>query len=220
MLVEPSRSIRSVDEHTNPPMLSQLFNARVSDDVDATVIAARSGNLSAQSELVCRYRRRVGGLLKSMVFRHSDLEELVQVTFIKMSRQLHLLRDPGLFKSWIFTLARNTAIDHMRQQRRERMVLVDEPALARMEVETADTAKDIMEAFEIALTRIAPIDQTLLRMRIHGDSYEAIAASTGLSVVVIKGRLCRVRPKLKLLLARAATLSDEGDGKGQRRGAA
>ena len=179
----------------------------IADNIGAIVIAARSGNLIAQSELVHRFRRRLAGFLKTIVLRRSDLDELVQVTFIKMSRQLHVLRDSAQFESWIFTLARNTAIDHIRRLRRERTVIVEEMPGDFAKCDKVDGARDILEAFEIALAHISPLDRTLLKMRIHGDSYQIIAATTGLCVPVVKGRLCRVRPRLKLLVAAAGSTS-------------
>ena len=172
-------------------------------DLIALVCAGSMGDFCAQSELVRRYRRRLSGFLRPFVLRQSDVDELRQVAFIKMSRQFHLLREPTQFETWLFTLARNTAIDFIRRQRRERAVLVEEVFHEAPESDSHRRVAEIMEDFELALTQLTPTDQELLKMRVRGDSYQFIAVRTGLTVVTIKGRLCRVRPKLKALMETA-----------------
>lgn len=50
-------------------------------------------------------------------------EELTAVTFEKAWRKRHRYRrDIAKFSTWVFTIARRTAIDHMRQQNRNRIV--------------------------------------------------------------------------------------------------
>lgn len=169
-------------------------------DLITLVCAGSTGDSSAQSELVRRYSRRLSGFLRPFVFRRSDVDELRQIAFIKMSRQLQLLREPAQFETWLFTLARNTAIDFIRRQRRERAILIEDMFYEEPTSESTRRVAEIMEEFKLALTHLSPVDQNLLKMRVYGDSYQLMSARTGLTVVTIKGRLCRVRPRLKALM--------------------
>ncbi len=186
-----------------PRSRNTLEKGPTETDLMALVCAGRMGDIFAQSELVRRYSRRLSGFLRPFVIRHSDVDELRQVAFIKMSRQFHLLREPTQFETWLFTLARNTAIDFIRRQRRERAVLVEEVCHEAPESDSHRRVAEIMEDFELALTHLSPVDRDLLKMRVRGDSYQFISVRTGLTVVTIKGRLCRARPRLKALMETA-----------------
>ncbi|MBI4622479.1 MAG: hypothetical protein HY736_04555 [Verrucomicrobia bacterium] len=81
----------------------------------AIVLRAQSGDLNAQSELVRRYTARVSGFVRPIISQPSAVEDVAQMVFIKMVRRLGLLRDPMTFESWLFTLARNAALDYIRR---------------------------------------------------------------------------------------------------------
>ena len=166
--------------------------------------AAAGGELAAQSELVRRYTARVAGFVRTLVFEPSAIEDIVQMAFVKMVRQFPALRDPAGFESWLFRIARNTAMDFLRQQRRQQALFV--PADDRFEApdQTRPLAvREILEALEIALRPLPAVDQCIVKLLIQGNSYKFIAARTGLSIIAIKGRLCRTRPKLRLVVGTA-----------------
>jgi RNA polymerase sigma-70 factor, ECF subfamily len=159
---------------------------------------ARIGNLDAQGELVRRYTARISGFVRPIVMQPSMVEDVVQTIFIKMVRRLRLLRSSAAFESWLFRMARNTAVDFIRRRRCRPIAVEDEAPLEN----AVDTSSDrvvgeIMEAFELAIRRLNPVDQQLVRMIVDGHSYTIAAEQTGLSVGAVKVRLCRVRPYLR-----------------------
>jgi RNA polymerase sigma-70 factor (ECF subfamily) len=158
----------------------------------------RIGDMAAQSELVRRYTPRIGGFVRPIVGQPSAVEDVVQVVFIKMARRIRLLRSSEAFESWLFRLARNTALDFVRRRQCRPITVDDETRLEN----TADTSSErvvgeIKEALELALRRLNPVDQKLVRMIVEGHSYTLAAAEAGLSVGAVKVRLCRVRPFLR-----------------------
>lgn len=159
---------------------------------------ARIGDLSAQSELVRRYTARISGFVRPIIMQPSAVEDVVQVVFIKMFRRFRLLRNSAAFESWLFRLARNTALDFIRRRRCRPVAVDDERVLDNTIDDNSERAVgDIMEAFEIAIRRLNPVDQNLVRMIVDGHSYTIAAEQTGLSVGAVKVRLCRVRPFLR-----------------------
>lgn len=159
---------------------------------------ARIGNLEAQSELVRRYTARISGFVRPIVAQPSAVEDVVQIVFIKMVRRLRLLRSSAAFESWLFRLARNTAVDFIRRRRCRPIAVDDEKQLENtIDHSSHRVVDEIMEAFEVALKRLNPIDQALVRMIVEGHSYEVAAARTGLTIGAVKVRLCRVRPFLR-----------------------
>ncbi len=151
-----------------------------------------------------RYTARISGFVRPIVAQPSMVEDVVQTIFIKMVRRLRLLRNSLAFESWLFRLARNTAVDFIRRRRCRPIAVEDERELENaVDHDSGRTVDEIMEAFEIAIRRLNPIDQHLVRMIVDGHSYGAAAAQTGLTVGAVKVRLCRVRPFLRCSVGEA-----------------
>ena len=168
------------------------------------VVRAQRGEMAAQSELVRRYTVRISAFVRPILFQPSAVEDVVQMVFIKMVRRLTLLRDPAVFESWLFRLARNTAVDFLRRRRCRPTMVSDE----QMFEQAPDTSSErpvaeIMEALQVALTRLSPKDRSLVTMIVEGNSYQTVAAREGLTVGAVKVRLNRVRPFLRLSVGEA-----------------
>lgn len=180
-----------------PPSAEQLA-------LTALVVRSQGGDLAAQSELVRLYLRRIGGHVRGIV-RHPDVvDDITQTVFIKMVRRLPYLRDPALFECWLFTLSRNSALDHLRRCRRRPVTVAAEDALA----EFADpgnpgASREIRAELELALEELGTIDRELITGYIDGHSYEAMAGRSGLTTGAVKARLHRVRPFLRARLGGA-----------------
>jgi RNA polymerase sigma-70 factor (ECF subfamily) len=80
------------------------------------VTAARAGDRTSFGLLYERYARFVHGVLLASAQR-DDVQDLVQDVFFRALRQLHTLKEPAAFGSWIATLARNEARMHHRSTR-------------------------------------------------------------------------------------------------------
>src|SRR3954468_19768427 len=87
------------------------------DELTQIVRAAEAGDAAAQTELVRLYTRRVTGFVRGIICQPDAIEDVTQMVFIKMFRRLSCLRDPAVFESWLFTLARNTSLDFLRRRR-------------------------------------------------------------------------------------------------------
>jgi RNA polymerase sigma-70 factor (ECF subfamily) len=153
---------------------------------------------TAQRELVERYGRRVAGFVRPLIRQPDAVEDVTQTVFIKMFRRLAGLRDLALFEAWLFTLARNTALDFIRRRNRRPFTVGFDASSIEVPDQRNDTATvEIMEALDRALTRLSPVDQMLVRQFVAGESYLQIAAQAGLSLGAVKVRLHRVRPLLR-----------------------
>ena len=178
----------------------------VSAEVDAErvelagiVMRAQQGDMAAQSDLVRRYTVRISAFVRPILFQPSIVEDVVQMVFIKMVRRLTLLRDPLVFESWLFKLARNTAVDFLRRRRCRPNMVWDERQLAEApDVSSERPVAEIMEALTLALNRLSPTDRNLVNMIVEGNSYRTVAAREGLTVGAVKVRLNRVRPFLRM----------------------
>jgi RNA polymerase sigma-70 factor (ECF subfamily) len=74
------------------------------------------GDGDAFRQLVERYQRPVYGLLLRMVRTPALAEDLAQETLIKAYRAIATFDRSRRFSSWLFKIAHNTAIDHLRKK--------------------------------------------------------------------------------------------------------
>ncbi len=126
------------------------------------------------------------------------VEDVVQMVMIKLCRRISRLREPITFEPWLFTLARNAALDSRRRIRCRPMGGASEEQLANMPASDSTMAvREILEALESALPQLAPADREIVGMIVGGASYRAIADKMHLSLGAVKIRLNRARKILR-----------------------
>ena len=167
-------------------------------ELAALVIRARAGDQRAQSELVQRYRRRLRGFLRGLVGDPWSAEDVLQLVWVKMVTQLHLLREVPRFETWLFTLARNCALDHRRRVRCRPASSFEDGFWAGLPDPAADDrVQEIREALEVALRRCGGRDSRLIEQVIEGTTYQVMAEEAGLTLNALKVRLHRLRVHLR-----------------------
>jgi RNA polymerase sigma-70 factor (ECF subfamily) len=173
-------------------------NARRDPDLIDLVRRAQREEAAAQAELLRLFRRRIAGYVRSILREPEWEEDATQTVFIKAFRRLPALREPAVFKSWLFRIARNTALDFRRRRAcRPVTVAMDEEAEAVPAPSAGCGLDEIRASLDFALARLNPLDRRLVRGYVAGTSYDALARRTGLSLSSVKVRLHRVRPYLR-----------------------
>jgi RNA polymerase sigma-70 factor (ECF subfamily) len=172
---------------------------------DAELIQeALDGSQEAHRQLVLRYQRPVWGLLQRMVRDRMLAEDLAQEVFVKAFRALGTFDPSRKFSSWLFKIAHNTAIDHLRRKDLNTVALETpdgEPDLLAVvpdsDAESPDSAlqrRDLARDMEDSLERLRPEYREVVLLRFHeGLSYEEIAEVTGLPLGTVKTHLFRAR---------------------------
>src|SRR5207302_213459 len=98
---------------------------------DQQVVAwAKQGYETAFRELVRRYERPLFSLLYRMVRDRALAEDLAQETFIKVLNGIGSYNPQFKFSSWIFKIANNAAIDHLRKRELDTLSLDGSPNAA------------------------------------------------------------------------------------------
>ncbi|HEY7909716.1 MAG TPA: sigma-70 family RNA polymerase sigma factor [Thermomicrobiales bacterium] len=153
--------------------------------------------------LYTRYADVVYGLAFRIVRQAEVAEEVTQETFLRVWRSVHTFQgEPSGFRSWLFRIARNLALDQLRRQAaRPRTVTItpeptdDRAPLDTLADETCDvaaqaTARCLRDQMRRALLTLPPEQRHVLELAYFGGlTHREIAAQTGQPLGTIKTRL-------------------------------
>jgi len=92
--------------------------------LDTEAIRLRSGDAEAIARLVERYQHRLYRYLLRIVSRPSIAEDLFQQTWLRVMERIRFYDPRRSFEGWLFAVAHNLAIDHLRRRQPESL---DEP---------------------------------------------------------------------------------------------
>jgi RNA polymerase sigma-70 factor (ECF subfamily) len=184
---------------------------------DADVVAlALEGRDSAHRELIKRYERPVFSLVFRMVRDRELAEDLTQDTFVKVLSHLDRYRSDFKFSSWLFKIANNVAIDHLRRRQLDTVSMDGSPhamtadAVESTRFDVADSsenaldemeAKELGSAIERAIGLLRPEYRACIMLRhVEGRSYEEIASTLDLPLGTVKTYIHRARHELRRAL--------------------
>lgn len=167
------------------------------DDISGLIENARQDPL-AFAQLYDHFSKPIYRYLYSRVGNQADAEDLTAQTFLTALEKLPRYRERGHFKAWLFTIARNKAMDHFRRKHPE--VLLD---VAEIQTEQNDMLAVVIQDEQIqqlsALIKCLDEDeQELLRLRYVADlSFAEMAALLGKRQDAVKKSLYRLQARLQ-----------------------
>ena len=189
------------------------------DDRELAAMAAE-GRESAFNELLVRYERPVFSLVYRMVRDRSLAEDLAQEAFIKAFNHIQSYNPDYKFSSWIFKIANNLAIDHLRKKQLDTVSLhgsphatsAEEEERTRLSIESPGESpeeyvenRELGDRIEDAIGRLRPEYRTAVLLRhVEGHSYEEVAEIMELPLGTVKTYIHRGRLELRELLAEVA----------------
>jgi RNA polymerase sigma-70 factor, ECF subfamily len=178
---------------------------------------ARAGREAAYRELIRRYERPIFALLFRMVRDRELAEDLSQETFVKALNAIESYRPEFKFSSWIFKIANNAAIDHLRRRELDTLSLDGSPHAETPEAMQATAlqigarqespldaveAKELGGAIETAIGMLRPEYRSCILLRhVEGRAYEEIAEMLDLPLGTVKTYIHRARNELRQALA-------------------
>ena len=161
------------------------------DDADL-VERAKAGDTVAFERLFENYHAPVLNYLHRMVGDRALAEDLTQDAFVKAYRALASTRPDLAFKAWLYRIATNTAISHLRRRKLIRWV----PFLP-----TQDYASN--ESVERTVSRKHDVEQALHLLPNHYAAVLILRHYEGLSLAETAGALDISENAAKLRLFRA-----------------
>lgn len=179
------------------------------EDEVALIAAAVEGSEYAFQTLVERYQRPVFSLVVRMVRDRGIAEDVTQEVFVKAWMALARYDPRRRFASWLFKIASNAAIDHLRRKKLPTTPIEtgnpDESSiLDRVEDERAEAADTLVKrhelaaALEAATAALRPEYRLVVLLRFKEElPYREIAEVTGMPLGTVKTNLRRARREIE-----------------------
>jgi len=196
------------------PGATSIHLAGLSDP--AVVAEARKGSEAAYRELLTRYERPVFSLIFRMVRDRETAEDLAQETFIKVLNNLDRYSPEFKFSSWLFKIANNLTIDHLRRRRVDTISIEGAPDAVTAESAKATSiavvsgsespleeleSRELGTAIERAIGKLRPEYRACIMLRhVEDKSYEEIAEIVKLPLGTVKTYIHRARHELRAAL--------------------
>lgn len=168
------------------------------------VRAAKGGETAAFEELVRRHSPALFSFIYRLVGSPTDAEELTQETWVRAWRALAGFKEKSGFKTWVFRIGMNLALNLRARARHTEELNESLPALENVQPEEVFRKKRRAELVQEALARL-PGDQrvAVVLWAYQGMSYQEIAATMGRSVRAVDSLLFRAKAGLREFLEEA-----------------
>lgn len=163
------------------------------------VLRARKGKVDAYNALVSRWETKMYNYLLRLTSHPEDAQDLCQDVFLKAYQHLAKLDDPARFGPWLYRIAHNEAMSHLRRQRPEDE-LVDQAVGSMPGRRMAPV--EVTLAVESALARLSGEQREAVILKVYeGFKFDEIAEILDCPASTIKSRVYTGLDLLKEILA-------------------
>ncbi|MFH1552252.1 MAG: RNA polymerase sigma factor [Candidatus Omnitrophota bacterium] len=183
-------------------MLSKITGRKMQDIADNTLIKASRGDIEAFEEIYRTASGYVYTVALKVAGSREDAEEVTQDVFLSIHKNLKSFQFRSSFKTWIYRITVNKAINAYRKRVKERgkkMPFDDEIAVEEIKppgVSSLD--KEHQKKLVSVMLESLPLDQRacVVLKEIEGLKYKEIARVLQININTVRSRLKRAREKL------------------------
>lgn len=182
---------------------------------DAEIIRqVLAGHHEKFTDLVERYQVPLIHFLRRTLGSDEEVFDCAQEAFLAAYRNLSRYSEEHPFRAWLYTIARNKALDLVRKRRREVPLILDEHLVDHQPLpEEVWLAKEQAAMLTEVLNELPEHYGQALYLRFHQElSYEEIALVLGVPVSRVKTYLHRGKEKLRQHLERREIHARHGQG--------
>ncbi len=184
----------------------------MNDPDESLVRQAKTGDKAAFGKLVNKYYEMVYAVVFGILHHREAAKDVAQEVFLKAFRELVRFEGKAKFKTWLYRVAVNAALDEVRKRRPtesldatdkaaeedERPVVIPDRSLGPRD-RTAQ--RELRELLDQAINQLTPEHRAVLVLREWQElSYEEIAETLGIEVGTVMSRLHYARKKLGEML--------------------
>ncbi len=169
------------------------------------MLQVRGGDVRAFEILYGKFKGLILSYVYQMTRNRTAAEEITQEIFLKVYRVRDTYRPEAKFSTWLWTIARNTALDHLRKKTevlledraKEDEVLIDQveapiPSAEARLIEAADRSR-----VDGCMEQLTPMQKEALTLRTVSElSYEEIADQMNTTLPSVKSLINRAKKAL------------------------
>ena len=174
---------------------------------------AQKGDEDSFARLMGENETRIYNLALRMTGNEQDALDLAQEAFFNAWKGLKFFKGDSSFSTWVYRLATNACIDHLRRKKRRQDISVSLPVVdeeddrppdipdERYAPEQVLERKQLRQAVAEGLEQLSQEHRQVLTMReLDGLSYQEIGQLLGLEAGTVKSRIARARLALRKIL--------------------
>jgi len=192
---EPRRNTRLPASNTGSEEALTEGNA---DSLAAAVSACQAGDRAAQRQVFDACHESVYRLAVRMVGLQ-DAADVTQQAFLQAFRSIGQYRGESRFTTWLYRLAVNESLQHLRRDRRSRHVPLEREPVDSARHEQNEERKELLDK---ALSDIDPELRSIFLLReVEELSYREIAEALQIPAGTVGSRLNRARRELQKRLS-------------------
>ncbi len=176
------------------------------------VVLSQQNDLKALEELIRREQKNIFTTFSYLSKKRENIADLTQEALLRVAKNIHNLKNPKLFKSWLNQIVTNLFYDELRKtQRRPDIISIDEedsenPSIS-IKFQLPDKkckppekciSSELEKIIKTAILELPePFRIAIILRELQGLTYEEIAEATNASVGTVKSRIARARGKLQ-----------------------
>jgi len=161
----------------------------------------KNGDLAAMSVVVEEHQGAVHGFLSQLIGDREAALDVTQDVFVKAFLAIGGYSEQGTFKAWLFKIARNVGVDHLRRVGRrggEHLELLDEVAPAQeIMIQQVENRELCGIAIEL-MARLPEVEREVMLLRVIEElKFKEIAEITGAPLNTVLGRMRNATTRMK-----------------------
>lgn len=179
----------------------QIRELKTEQRIDDTTLVARirQGDLWAIEAFYQRFVNRVSGIAAKLLRNSTDIEDVVQETFIQAYRDINHLREPRYVERWLVRIAVHRVHYRFRIRRIKRRLgldrsLDDERLCDQATVAATQEARTELALLDSAFDALDIKDRTCFVLHyLEGYRLEEVAKAADCSLATVKRRIAKAK---------------------------
>ena len=176
-------------------------------DADRPLVdRARAGDRGGFDALVRCYQRPIYYLAYRYLKNEADAADIAQRTFVRAYKSLARFRGDASFRTWLYRIAINLSLNHIRDHKRVRERPMSTDALATDAVGVADLVRnERAQRLRTAIEALPPKQKLVLELRVYDElTFREVAALADCTENAAKVNFHHAVKRLRALMTRTA----------------